>query len=196
MGKSLSLNSPEYEEAHLNFFRKAFDAELDTYPILNRMEHRITRHSGRLRTVFTDAWDREPTRHEVISIEYGNWVREGDLDDFTLFVRALVEKSAHHRSVEIFKMLANGTKASGQQLPGNPPLSWEAILNAMEKSAPTFSSEGEPKLPELWASVGAWRKLISTPKPQGFEERLNTIINAKREEWNATKRTRRIPRGD
>lgn len=194
--RNVALEAPEYDATYLDFFWRAVENELGNYEVLQRVDVVSTRHTGIRRTVFNEPFDQQPTLLESVLLVHGEWVRDGELFEFNLFVRAFAEKSAHGRLKALTKHLEEGTRASGQILPGNPSLTWNSILEAMEHMPPQFSSDGEPRVPEILAAPGAWLNLRTSTRPMDFDERLKAIIERKRIEWNAQKRTRRIPHRD
>ena len=192
MRRSRLLSSSEYGEAFNAFLARAVESEVSGVPLIGDARRRKTKHSGNTRQVFATVWDRKPTVSEVNLRWDAKSIRRGDVPWFNLSVRALAEKLAAARSKDFTSFLEEGAERAGRLMPGAPRLTWDSYLEALEGIEIRFDQDGNFADPELIVAPGATRNIELSQKPADYEIRRSAIIERKREEWNATKRTRRL----
>lgn len=188
------FSDAEYRRAYDEFFELAIEGIIGNDPILGNLEKRKTRHSGHLRTYFEQPWDQHPIRTQVTYTFSRKEVRQADLSAHRLVVACIAERFLIEQVRNFSTYLAEGAKRAGRLLAGNPQLTWEAVLEALEGVEMTFDADGNPNEFQIWCGVQARRSLDASQKPADYEEREKAIIDRKREEWIAAKRTRRLPR--
>lgn len=87
---------------------------------------------------------------------------------------------------EITNATGNVVRADGQ------PISWDLISDMLEKMPLDFDEQGNPLMPTMYASPeGAAQAREMTPTPEQ-QLRRSEIIERKRAEFYAQKRTRRL----
>ncbi|MBI1335227.1 MAG: hypothetical protein GC165_20380 [Armatimonadetes bacterium] len=192
MSEPSFLRSHEYDYAFNVFMRKALEGEIARDPLLRRTLKRTTNHSGRLRHVFEEIWNRTPTRFEASYTIPREATRESDFACFHLEIRALGEKFRVQLARSRAETLEEGVKRSRQIIPGNPVLTWDNLLRALEHINVSFNEDGEPRKFEIEAGGGALKTLAQSIRPVDFDERVMEIVERKREEWDAKKRRRRL----
>lgn len=75
---------------------------------------------------------------------------------------------------------------------GGKPMSWDLILDMIEKVEIAFDKDGIASLPTIVANPRDWEKL-GEPSP-AHKQRLDEIIRKKREEALARRSSRKLPR--
>lgn len=116
----------------------------------------------------------------------------GDFDDIHLAISNLAE--AHEKQV-VPQMLAHISaicEGTGNVVDGGGRSIWEAQLEMLETISINFDSDGTPSLPQLVVHPDTAAKLGEPPP--GFQERYQQVIERRRDEWMAGRRTRRLPR--
>lgn len=181
----------EYEAAFAEFFHRVIIHEIDLDPRLKNFRRRVTKHSGSIGYFFRNHWIDKPVRSQVDSDISSKSIQNSNFDDYILMLRALGEKARFKRYAQFENFLINGMIISGQTLEGNPQLSWDNILAALERVDMSFDEDGGPKI-RLHAGEAARASLAQSAKPVDFEERFEAIIEKKRMEFNAKARTRRL----
>jgi len=171
------FSDAEYGSAYNQFLADAIEGVVGHHPLLRQVKTRRTRHSGHLRTYFDQPWDQHPVRSQTAFSFSRKEVRQADLFSHRLVVRCIAEQIQIERVKHRSSHLAEGLKRAGRLLAGNPKLTWEAVLQALDKVRITFDDDGNPHGFDIWCGVEARRSLDASPVPADYEERAKAIID-------------------
>lgn len=96
---------------------------------------------------------------------------------------------------QFFKSISDVCDAAGQTINTDGELNHDSIMDALEAVEITFNDDESPRLPTLVMHPTTAEKLRSLPPPtKAQNERHEAIIEKKRRDWLARRRTRQLPR--
>jgi hypothetical protein len=187
---------PEYRSAFGIFFHKALNALMKAKdPVLNMIKveerehiptHQVTTSTG------------ETVELEAIVSEMGFILNHSDLVNgaFEALILNLDDAADQGLKVlmpKIFEYLGQVCDATGNVVDGRgQPFSFDHVLEALEKVQIDFDEAGNPELPTMVVSPEVFQKLkMNPPTPEQLRKR-DEIIERKRGEHNARRRTRQI----
>lgn len=185
----------EYEVACRQFFGDAVDAiATESSPIYGQIQReRVEVLAPSLNTMADGQQvSREPMLAEASMTMSIAHAIEGDFTDVYVAMAETAEQILASLMPQMFGHISDICDATGNTISGAGRDIWETLTEALESIEISFDSEGDPSLPTLVMHPDAASKLADPP--EGFEERWNEIIRRKRDEWLATRRTRRLPR--
>jgi hypothetical protein len=120
-------------------------------------------------------------------------IRNTDIEDYTQFLYVLATSSIQAFADEFFKGLGEITNAVGTSLDaGGEPFSFDMLNDILEKLHIQFDEEGEPILPTLVMHPKMAERIGNMKPTPEQEKRYAEIIERKRAEHYAKKRTRRL----
>ncbi|WP_306142619.1 hypothetical protein [Roseibium sp. MMSF_3412] len=116
-----------------------------------------------------------------------NKILYSTFDEILKYFVPVAEALASHQATMFFEVIDQTTKKTGNIIDwkGNP-LSFETILEALEKVQIDFDEDGKPSMPTMVISPSMRPKieeLMSDPKRPEFERKQKEIIEKKRLEW-------------
>ncbi len=122
-------------------------------------------------------------------------VLEGNVDGFLASIDAAAEDGLKKLMPQIFGRIGALAEAAGTASnAGGQPISHELVLAQYEKMEIDFDDRGNPILPTMVGSpemVEVYKRL-GEPSAE-IEERFQKMIARKREEFNARRRSRKLP---
>lgn len=122
-------------------------------------------------------------------------ISEGVAGNFDEIHGAVAQLAAEHEAQVVPKMIEHISaicEGTGNVVDGAGMSIWEAQLEMLETIEIVFDSDGTPSLPQLLVNPETAAKMGDPP--DGFAERFEAIIERRRDEWMAGRRTRRLPR--
>jgi hypothetical protein len=122
-------------------------------------------------------------------------ISEGIAGNFDGLHAAIAEMGASFVSQvvpRLLQLVSDLCDATGNVVNGAAQSLWESYLQALETMAISFDSAGLARLPQVAINPAAANTI--PPPPDDFHERLNSILDRRRDEWLATRRSRRLPR--
>lgn len=190
----LKLHTPAYDNAFYRFINRVNEGLLGLDPILGVMPLRPTIHSGSVRNVRSPKIVDQPMEaHEyTMSIDF-DVVRNTDVEKFSFILYELTEANKQTLIPAMIAGLSEVTDAVGNTVDTQgQPFSFDLFNDALEKIHVEFDDQGNPLLPTIMANPNTYETIKDiTPTPEQTQ-RFRQIINAKKEEYNAKKRTRRL----
>ena len=117
----------------------------------------------------------------------------GQFDELHVAIAKMGESFASQLVPRLLQQVSDICDATGNVVNGADQPFWETYLQAIDKIALTFDSSGQPRLPQMTMNPATADRIPA--QPDDFDERLNSILTRRRDEWLATRRTRRLPRG-
>jgi hypothetical protein len=133
----------------------------------------------------------EPTDVEaLISFSISESV-DGNFDSVDEAIAEAGQAFAAQLTAGIFAHISELCDAAGTASSADE-LTWDAVLEMYERVEISFDEDGNPSLPSLHAAPETVERLGDPP--DDFVERCNQILIEKRNDWLASRRTRRLPR--
>lgn len=114
----------------------------------------------------------------------------GNFDDIHSAIVQMADEYAAQLVPSMLSQLSDICDATGNVVSGAGRPFWDTYLESLETIALSFEPDGTVNLPTMAVS----NKANIPPQPDGFEERVGAIVERRRDEWMATRRTRRLPR--
>lgn len=136
-----------------------------------------------------------PLRTEMTFEVRDSDVLNGDVDGFLASIDAAADDGVASLMPQIFSRLAALADAAGTASnAGGQPISHELVLSQFEKMDILFDESGNPELPTMICSPQMFEayKRLGPPSAE-IEERFQKMLARKREEFNASRRTRKLP---
>jgi hypothetical protein len=116
----------------------------------------------------------------------------GNFDQLHVAISDMGEAFASQLVAGLLQQISDVCDAAGNVVNGAGQSLWETYLQALETIAISFDSSGQPRLPQIAMHPSTADQL--PPRPDDFDDRLNSILTRRRDEWLASRRTRRLPR--
>jgi hypothetical protein len=194
----LSLTIPVYEDAINKFVQDCILGFLTTHPLLGHMKYTgtVSEHRGPMRNVREpETVDHAPVQVSGILAISHDTLRNTDIDTYVAALHDLAQEYVRELSQEFFRVMSDVTNATGNVINAEGrPLSVDRILDALEMTDMTFDKHGQPVLSN---------KIIIGPQSAGLTlenmeltpehtARLANILQQKKSEHDAKKRTRRL----
>lgn len=160
------------------------------------IEWSTTVHQGPIRNVRGD----NPLDQSMFSVTAEGllkWdsVRNGRIDDYVCFLYDMSESQRKSLARSFFRNITEISDATGRTVDAKgQPLSADMILDLLEKVEFGFDEKGNPLYPTLVLPPAAIEKLKQLKLTPEQERRWKQMIEMKRAQFNAGKRTRRLPR--
>ena len=192
------LTIPAYDLAMHEFMTLVMDGMIGVDPMLGQIRVRVTGHAGPTRNVPGPQPVDHPltTFQEIITI-HADVIRETDVESF---VAALVELAAKYEEAmgtTLVRTLTDVTEAVGNVVDAQGlPLSWDHLLDALEMTEFTFDEDGRLHVKQFLMNAETDKQLRAIEMTPEQRQRHEELIRTKKEQWDAQKRTRRLPRRD
>lgn len=191
------LAIPAYDLAIYNFMSSVMDGMIGAEPMLGQIQVRVTGHAGPTRNVpGPDPVDHPLTTFQEAIVIHADVVRGSDVESFVAALADLAAKYEEAMGKTLIQTLTDVTEAVGNVVDARGlPMSWDHVLDALERTEVTFDEEGHPEKQILMHPDTA-RLLHAIEVTPEQQKRGDEIIWRKKELWDAQKRARRLPRQD
>lgn len=183
---------PQYDSA---IHRLAMEVKtgLDkTDHILGQIPTHHVVHDGTIRQVsepiVVDTEMKDFRAEIVIQLD---WYRKTDVAEFVEFLVGLWESLASQTKKRLFEILDLTTEAVGNSVPLEGRNIWDAQIEMVKQVEMRFDEDGNHHT-EFVVHPDTARKLEENPPTPEQVKRMEDTINAKRREYYAQKRTRRL----
>ncbi len=190
------LICPAYELAFERFVWKVSDSMLDADGILGEIDAFPTRHAGPTRNVpGPQPFDQRMKTFKHPMTISNDQISSSDIEAVTEFVAEFNRKRLKSLMEELFATVSGVSEAVGTAKKlGGKRITYDDILDTLEETEFQFDDAGNPE-PKQFICGPDVKCIIDTLEftPE-HRRRHDTIMDKKREEWNAQKRTRRLPR--
>lgn len=186
---------PEYERAARAFVGETMEALARVKsPLLSEIERETADHLPGMRMTFDsdEVLEHQPMRIGTsISIPVSATI-EGDYQDFYAALDDAAEEYAGGLTRQIYERMSEITDAAGTTVSAGGSFTVAHFLEVMERIEIEFDDEGNPQLPKLHIHPTQAEKLPEWTEEdhRAFEE----LIARKKQEWDARRRHRRLPR--
>lgn len=167
-------------------------------PMLGQIRTEETIHDGYTRNVPGE----NPVDHPMPTIAAqaeveNSTIKNTDIEHYAVFLHEMSE--SHIKGMyEIFiRSMTDVTHATGNVVDaGGPLITGDKILDTLETVEMTFDSDGKPQPLHMWSPDPQLRKqlfnLMKTGPTKEQQKRMDEIIERKKNEFLAKKRTRRL----
>lgn len=192
----LSLNLPEYKSATLRLMTEVIRGIISLDPLFSGIETITTIHRGPIRNVPGQTpLDQKMFPVSGDSVIPWDSIRDGNIQDYVRFLIEIAESQRKSLARQFFKNMSEITDITGMTIDAKgQPLTFDMILDLIEKTEFGFDESGNPQYPTLVIPPVLFERLRQlTPTPEQ-EKRRERIIEEKRAKFNASKRTRRLSR--
>lgn len=165
-------------------------------PILGQMPSRKTIHSGPLRNVPGV----NPVDHPLFSVGatiemHMGHLRDGDVGSFLCSVLEFCKEFSDQQQHHMVRILTDVTEAVGNVLSvEGRPITAEDLIRLEESISVRFDEDGKPNQISIMCGSEAARKLQEVTWTAEQHQRLLAMRANKKEEYLASKRTRRLYR--
>jgi hypothetical protein len=185
---------PIYEKAMLQFVDRVMQGFFSLDPLLGQIPRRSTEHTGPSRNV------RSPVPlDQIMPVIEGrssvsmDTIRNTIVEDYTRFLYELADSSIRAFVPEFLKSVREVTDTVGTSLDAKgEPFSFDMLNDALELISVEFDQEGKPILPSLVMHPNMAERVSNMKPTPEQEKRFAGIIEKKRAEYYAKKRTRRL----
>jgi hypothetical protein len=190
----MRFDIPAYDSALFDLIEEAHRTILRHHSIIGEMSSRRTIHAGPTRNVSGEQPLDQPMASVTETMEI-DWtvVRRGDMEafawtivDFSMRYKDQIEQSLFKTITETTEHVGNTISAGGQ------PLSVDIIIDLLEKVDTGFDEEGNPLQPALMMHPDTARQVAALKPTPDQLQRMADIKRRRKEEYLATKRTRRL----
>jgi hypothetical protein len=190
-----SLAIPAYDIALRSLMSSIVEGMISVDPVLGQIHARTTGHAGPTRNVpGPNPIDHDLTHFEADYAIHVDHIRGTDADVFVTAVCGVAEKYAEAMGATFFQTMRDVTEAVGNAFDAEgKPFTWDLFLDGLEKMEIPFDVNGKFQLqalvgPELFNLI---RTIELTTE---HKQRLDGILQRKKDEWDAQQRPRRLPR--
>jgi hypothetical protein len=188
----LSFSLHEYDSAMTRLLREV-KAGLDkTDDILGQIQSHSVAHGGTMRQVsepkIVDTKMKEFRTDVIIELD---WYRKTDVEKFVEFLYGLCEALSSQAKKYLFETVSLTTEAVGNSFDLQGRNIWDAQIEMLKQTEMRFDEDGNHHW-KFYVHPDTAKKLAENPPTPEQEKRWEEAINAKREEYYAKKRTRRL----
>lgn len=188
----ISVALAGYDYAMTRLLRE-IKAGLDkTDPILGEIQRVPVTHDGTTRQVsapkIVDTIMKDFSA--VVTIERKAF-RQTDVEKFVEFAWNLSDSLSSQATKYLFETVSLTTEGAGNVVNAEGKNLWDAQIEMLERTYLRFDENGNHNA-KFYAHPDTFKKLSANPPTAEQQERWNQVLNAKREEYYAKKRTRRL----
>jgi hypothetical protein len=189
---NLSFLLDQYESAVVEFMREVKRGSEQLDPILSQIERIRVSHGGTTRQVseptVLDTQMKLATVDATIQLD---WYRQTDVDAFAGFLWDFCERFKSLEKKHLFETLSKTTEAVGNVVDGKGMNIWDAQIEMLKKTEMRFDEEGRHGNTMVMGPDLAKKMQENPPTPEQVQ-RWNETMQAKKNQYYAKKRTRRL----
>lgn len=188
----LSFALSKYDSAIIQLVREVKTGLEQTDPILGQIQRMPVAHDGTTRQVSEPKIvDTEMQDFSAVVTVELEWFRKTDVESFVEFLWRFCDEFSSQTKKYLFEMVSKTTEAVGNVFDAKDKNIWEAQIEMMQQMEMRFDEDGNHNY-RLYVSPDTAKKLEENPPTPEQQKRMEELINAKREEYYAQKRTRRL----
>lgn len=188
----LSYSLPNYDSAMNQLLREIKSGFDKTHPILGQIQTISVVHGGTTRQVSEpNIVDTPMALFSALVTVNADWVSKTDISEFASFAWNLWHTFSSNAEKRVFEIVDQTSEAVGNIYEAKGQNLWDAQIEALKMTEMRFDKDGNHNVKFYFPPKGERnaREVLPTPEQN---RRLEEIINAKREEYYAKKRTRRL----
>jgi len=188
----ISFPLAQYDLAVIEFMREVRTGSEQLDPLLGQVERMPVSHGGTTRQVsepeILDTKMQESSVDVTIQLE---WYRETDVDAFAGFLWEFCEQFNSLEKRYLFDTVSKTTEAVGNVVDAKNMNIWDAQIEMLKKTEMRFDEEGNHGNTMVMHPSLA-KKMHENPPTPEQTQRWNETMQAKKDEYYAKKRTRRL----
>lgn len=191
-----SLKIPAYDHALYKLMSDVIDGLIGVDPILGQIGYRATGHAGPTRNApAPNPVDHSLSHFEETILIHADTIRSTDIDGFICALTELAQKYEDAMGRTLVQTLHDVTNATGGAIDAKgKPFTWDLFLDMLEAMDFTFDDEGRPHAKQVIMNPETAKILQATEITPEQRQRHDRIMIQKKEQWDAQKRYRRLPR--
>lgn len=190
----LSLNVPDYDSAATELIQEVLNGFMNIDPLFAGIERSFTTHQGPFRNVRGET----PLDQNMFAVRGEaliSWdsVSNSKVDDYIKFLVDISESQRKGLARQFFRSITEITDATGNTVDAKgKPLTFDMILDLLEKIEFGFDDDGNPLYPTLILPPKMIEQLKKIKPTAEQETRKKIILEGERIIFNAKKRSRRL----
>jgi hypothetical protein len=190
------LETPDYDRAVDEFVRRAIHGLMShaapTYAAMNRRKLPEGVDVVEVQVAGQTTVSPNIAASQLIGVDYSD-VIEGNLEELHAILAQIADSLAPQVMIPIFDHIAEAAKAVGNAVDAEDrPLSWDLLLELMERAEWRADDAGQVQLPTLTMHPDVLKRLQKIPLTSANAERLESIAQRKQEEHVSRRRSRRL----
>ncbi len=190
----LSFALPEYDSAIIKLIgdiKKGFD-NLD--PLLGRIQTIHTVHGGTIRQVGDpEIVETEMQGHSANIVLKHDWIRNTDVEKFTETIFYFTEELMSQQKKQLFDLVGKTSDSVGNTVDAKDKNVWDALYEMVDKMEMRFNDDGSHNH-QLFIPAKLRKKMEENPPSPEQAQRMEGLMDSKRQNFYATKRTRKLSR--
>lgn len=185
----ISFPLAQYDLAVIEFMREVKTGAEQLDPLLSQIERSSASHGGTVRQVSEPTVLDTPTKESSVEVTIElPWYRGTDVDAFAAFLWDFSERFNSLEKKHLFDTFSKTTEAVGNVVDAREMDIWDAQIEAIRKTDMRFDEEGNHGNTAVVSPAMAKKMQENPPTPEQTQ-RLNKVIQAKKDEYYAKKRT-------
>ena len=190
----MKIRIPPYEIANNKFIHNVINGFINIHPLLGNIKRRPGIHRGPIRNVRGE----DPVDQEVKPISGESHfnkdaIKNSDFDEILLFFDTISQDITAGMAKSFYKFMDEVTTATGQSHDFKGEKISVDHLNTMLESMPIeFNDDGSPILPTIIIPPRLHKAFQELKPSEKQQQEYEEIINKKRAEFYAKKRSRRL----
>ena len=188
--QNLLFTLPHYDAAISRLLRDVKRGFEKLDPILSKIEVVPVKHGGQTRQVSEPRiLDTKMRKASVEAILELDWYRNTDIESFSTFMWESCQAFNSQAKKHLFEIVSQTTEAVGNVVNAEGKNIWDAQIEMMARTEMRFDEDGSHGWEFFLHPDTAKKMPPPTPEQQ---QRWEETIEAKRQEYYAAKRTRRL----
>jgi len=188
----LSYRLPHYDGAIIRLLREIKDGLDKTHLVLGQIQKISVVHGGTTRQVSEPSIvDTEMRRFSSLVTANSEWICKTEVSPFVDLVFGLWEELSKDAEKYLFQTVGKTSEAVGNVHDAHGQDFWDAQIEALKKLPIRFDKDGNHNI-RFYSGPRETRGAREIVPPPEQQRRLDKVFRAKREEYDAQKRTRRL----
>lgn len=181
------------KDIEINILQKYFKHLISSEPILAELQSHKAIHAGGYRYKNENKELLSPLTRIAFTIEItGEDIMNYNIDKFVESIYDFTSEQINNMHLMMLDTIKNITDFTGNVIDAQgKPFSFDLCLDMLEKLESRFDNEGNPILPSIIRG-SELLEIKDMKKTKEQEDRYNQIIDAKRKQYYAKKRNRRL----
>lgn len=188
----LSYQLHHYDLAMIKLLREIKSGLDKTHPVLGEIQTISVVHGGTTRQVSEPTIvDTEMKMFSSLVTASTEWISKTEVPPFVDLIFAMWEEFSAEAEKSIFELLSKTSEAVGNVHHALGQNIWEAQIEALKKLPMRFDNDGNHNI-KFYSGPKESRGAVELIPPPEQQQRLEEVFDAKRKEYYAQKRTRRL----
>lgn len=196
--RKISAHQVEYAAGGLSWMKDAVnELKLQLHPILAETQReqvadlpRPEEHSSETAELASPLYRGIPVQHKI-SITLDDMI-EGNVDALLSVMFEMADEMGKQLTAGMFAHISEVSDAYGQTINVGEEGFVEAYIRSLESVEMSFNADGSPAT-KLYVHPDSLDVLIKNPPTPEQQQRIDDIVNRKREEWHASRRRQDLP---